>query len=67
MKDRHSIDVRAAAYLAAGEELADDGPSRAELNASLERDRLEQAHDARHGRRPFKPLTWDDIYQKNER
>lgn len=68
MKDRHSIDVRTAARLARDDEpRPDDGPSRAELNAELERDRLEQAHGARRGRPPFKPLTWDDLNRENER
>jgi hypothetical protein len=48
---------REEAKHAASEELPDDdGPSRAEQNAELERDRLERDR----GRPPLKPLAWNN-------
>lgn len=70
MLDRHSIDVRTAAYLAAGEELRDDGPSRAELNAELERDRLEEGMRPTRPRRKIRDsngFAWEAVYPENER
>lgn len=65
MKDRHSIDVRAAAHLAAGEELADDSrPTWAEAQVGQP-----EPLPARPRRwiRDSNGFAWEAVYPENER